>query len=454
MSIIHIVILFFAIVALLIIGKKPVNAIYSIFLLTFFRGLMIYPLGISPFIINLLFQLLIIFLFIQVLLIKKAANKRLHFPGIKIFILYTFIVILSAIINNSDFYTSYSFYKHTLNAYLFLISIYNLNSPGWQTDKIIKFIFSLSLLQIIASILKFIYYGRLESIIGTISYTSGSYSTIFPLIAISFLFLYYLISERKYKYLIYALGFLFMAWVGNKRGIYFYLIIIVLLDFFLYYKVVLRKKVLTPIVVRSLFVGIFLSFGIFYFGVRYSPTLNPEHKVGGSFDIKFIQEYLIAYNIGKNDQYAGRGGSMLLLSEYFEKEKNITPKIIGLGPDHLLHKELRGEQSHFIFKMDNIIPTGVFYYIISIGVSGSIVIMWFYLFFGYKVLQISKQNLKNYWKSISLATLTTVIIAIMDFLTYSRAFVSAQLLNVILFYFVGILLKNSNYMFRKNYTEL
>ena len=85
------------------------------------------------------------------------------------------------------------------------------------------------------------------------------------------------------------------------------------------------------------YIAFLLSF-IFYIGVRLNPTLNKEGRIGGSFDLKYVKQYVEIYNFGKKG-YAdeiqlgsGRGGATLLLwNKLFDANTFSFNDYLGFG---------------------------------------------------------------------------------------------------------------------------
>jgi hypothetical protein len=123
----------------------------------------------------------------------------------------------------------------------------------------------------------------------------------------------------KRKDWLYVLMLIAIGFASNKRAIWF--IMPVFIFMFSYY--VPRKMKASNFLYFLPIIPI-----IFYLGVRLSPTLNKEGKIGGSFEWQYVLKYAQRYNFGKTSETSGiqlgqgRGGATLLL---WDKLTNSQP---------------------------------------------------------------------------------------------------------------------------------
>ena len=138
----------------------------------------------------------------------------------------------------------------------------------------------------IFSIVKLIVIGMRENIIGSISDTGGGIGIGY---AIMGTILYWAMNnkELKGKDWIYVLSFLMIPIASNKRAIWFIYPIIILL--------IMYNKITRLSARRVAYIIILLPF-LIYFGFRLNPTLNPERKLWGSFDINYGLNYALSYS--------------------------------------------------------------------------------------------------------------------------------------------------------------
>jgi hypothetical protein len=142
-----------------------------------------------------------------------------------------------------------------------------------------------------------------ETWVGTVSYQGGELGLLVALFAGAFLISSFLYRKRL-SYLIWILLFFLFGIINEKRATVF--VFPVLLLFMLIHYNALSKKNGLPSRLCSIFrlfsvrKVIFLTVAfsiILYMGGRLMPDLNLEKKVWGSFDIKYMYDYVIGYNI-------------------------------------------------------------------------------------------------------------------------------------------------------------
>jgi hypothetical protein len=396
---------------------------YLLFTLVFFQGLLelfrlpsfIYKIGVP--------------LIILVLLGKKLLTRDIKkFPFYPVIIAFFLVTLLSYINAGLDPLSYVYFIVYTIFPYLYFVVVVN-STEEEEFSRISRYIVFLVLLQIPVSIVKFIVMGQSEQgLIGTLSTVGGSISTIFPLFAISFIFAKTL-HERNWKYIIYIVGFIFMGLVGAKRAIGFYAPVIMVLIYLIYqYK---EKSLFTISTFSNLMVISVIGAIFFYFSIRLNPSLNPENKIWGSFNLKFVRGYVVSYN---TRDYSKTELQRVAAFRYFTRylfQKKGTSLLIGEGPGKLVESKLKsdsgtmlkqygvryGGRTSFIWLW---LQTGILGTTLYIGL---ILFIMFYLF-------------KNYnYTWINLGLLGSVLVYLFDIFSYSNSFLKEFCLSIP-FYFV------------------
>ncbi len=372
------------------------------------------------------------------LLIKKG-KKRLAFDiEISLFSGYIIAIIISSLINHSEIKDAISFALYTTPAivvYLYIMKATFSERQQKQNDQLIFIIFGV---QIIASIIKIVFWGKSENVIGTIHFSSGSLNTIVPLIGVSMLGSFYVFYKRSKLYLFLMVGFFFMAWTGNKRGIYFYIIILIIIAFFSYLKIIKRTNIIKLIKSsKSFLLLIPIISVIIYFGVKYTPTLNPEHRMGGSFNVNYIYNYALEYST-QIDSKGYSGGRLSGLLSVFKsmKEANLLRFFFGDGPGRLLGVRIEDRNVYSKYKLSHLIGVnGWSMALISVGFIGATIITIFYFRISIFAFKFAKKENDPYWKAIGFGTYLVTIVFFLDFFTYTRAFYHSIPLNIALLYF-------------------
>ena len=267
---------------------------------------------------------IILVLFSLYILQKKnglsGLNKReIHL--LFIFILFSTSLLYSAFTNGDYFKLVFSQYgKYVTPVCLFFIfNQMQIKNPGAFVN-LKDLFFSLLTIQIFLSVVKILTIGLTEFVVGSIAYNGGGVATIVPVLGFILVWLDRQ-GDIKRKDWLYVLLLIVIGFTSYKRAIWFIMPVFIFL--FSYY------------VPRKMKVSNFLYFLpiipiIFYFGVRLSPTLNREGKIGGSFDWQYVLEYAQNYSFGNTSETygthsgQGRGGATLLLWEKLFNEKTLT----------------------------------------------------------------------------------------------------------------------------------
>lgn len=179
-----------------------VNIILAlIIILAFFIGI-IEQFNIKLYYINVLTESLILFLLIDTYITCSNNKLGFHVPGFKIFLIFTFAILISMLVNSSNLYQSYLFYRFFLTPYLLMLIIVNIPLTDRKQRKIVDFIQYLYIFQLIATVVKLLIMGTPEHPVGTIIVAGGGVATYIPLIAAGFLISKYYVYEKRKIYII------------------------------------------------------------------------------------------------------------------------------------------------------------------------------------------------------------------------------------------------------------
>ena len=415
-------------------------------ILCFCQGLFLY-IGVS----NIEFKFLIIAVGLMVFAILIATSNKWNRSDkiINYYTFYLFIILISAFFNDSSIKDTMSYILYSLPAIIVYLFIQKIPFSDHQIYKLNKLFFIIMIFQIAASVVKLFLFGTSEAIVGTIHYSAGSLNTLVPLVSIAMLLGFYLFYNRSRLYLLLMLGFIFMAWTGEKRGIYFYLIIVFAFSFISYNY--LTSKVKFSRILLFFISFLFLSSATLYFGAKYSPTLNPENVMGGSFDINHVYDYAIYYTT-QVDQYGNAGGRISGLTSVFNAvtKGELQSLIIGSGPGEILGKGNQNFATYTKYNLSSMLGiNGWSTALISLGFTGAILVVLFYWQIGKYAYSFTKIEKSNYWKAIGFGTFIIVFIFFLDFFTYTRSFYHSIPLNLGLLYFYGILRRRGRLMMMK-----
>ncbi len=221
-----------------------------------------------------------------------------------------------------------------------------------------------------------------EGLVGSLSGLSGGGAgTSFPMLAL--LWLAFVTNMRfSRKFWLYNIGFLFIGFMTAKRAIWI-LYPAEFIILFLYYRakdIVSLAKYIVPAIIIGLF--------FLYIGLRLSPTLNPDKKVWGRFDLEYAYNYAVKYSGGSEtvegeqtvEEGDGRIGAVLLfwnsVTDVFNYDKQV---LLGYGNERIKYYDKRGysdRDANFGVSYRGGITGIVFMYFIS-GVVGVILFLIF-----------------------------------------------------------------------------
>ncbi|PQJ77769.1 hypothetical protein [Polaribacter porphyrae] len=191
--------------------------------------------------------------------------------------------------------------------------IYNIPKREYVKNVLLNIIY----VQIAVAVFKIILMGfKFEGLVGTMSYGGGGPAVVIPIMAMIF---YWLIQNGKFTkkdWIVTGLILIIAIASGKRQPI----IIFPAILFFLFVFVARTLRLV------GLLKYLIIALIVFYVGVRMTPTITPEKKVGGSFDISFVSNYIKSYYFGtdqarslldKDSKGIGRGAALYL---YFKPE--------------------------------------------------------------------------------------------------------------------------------------
>lgn len=207
------------------------------------------------------------------------------------FVLFSIQFMLSVLLYTQNTITiilsQYSRYIEILLLYFIVKQIiYN-----GKCNQLLSLFYDIGLMQILISIVKMLTISlSQEGLVGSFSIIGGAMGTTIPILWFVILW-YYRKGKFANKDWLYILGLFLVGFTSGKRAVMFILPMVVAA--FMIYVPKLRLKSST-IVMTILLVPLLL-----YCGVRLTPSLNPEHKIWGSFDWEYAMGYAETYQFGK-----------------------------------------------------------------------------------------------------------------------------------------------------------
>lgn len=159
-------------------------------------------------------------------------------------------------------------------------------------EEILNLFYQIFCLELLYTIVNFLLFRSIiEGRVASFSYVGGAYGTSLPIIG---LFVLWLHTKGNFsgKDWLFAFGLLALGVLAAKRAVVFIypLVLIALMTFSKGIKI--NKYIILGILFAPL---------LFYLAVRITPSLNPEYRIWGSFDIDFVMNYSEQYQFGDEE---------------------------------------------------------------------------------------------------------------------------------------------------------
>jgi|LSQX01.1.fsa_nt_gb hypothetical protein len=426
---------------LLFLFLNPTINIKAIFFIAFTKGLFVL-VGVPDQFLKLTLEISVVALFANTLLRTLKTKSKFSTPGIGIFSIYTIIVLLSFISNDSSLLDSILFYRHLLVPYLLFLGVINSNLRESKRNSINKLVVSLFILQIISSVIKIMVVGmQQEDIIGTISYSQGALATIFPLFSIGLVISLLLFHKRKpfVVYVLLVIGFLLVGLASAKRAVWMYTPLLMICIYCLY--VVLNRNLSISKLIKNIGVVSIVFAVSLYMGGTLIPTLNPDNMVGGRFDLSYMIGYAGEYSnrVTADGMTFGRQNTTTfvidtVLSDVYSAMFGYGPDAINRGDDALTRANRFGIRYGL---------TGMTFNMISIGFLGALIIPLFFVFFGIRAKYVFKLTSSRLEKALSFSCITSTVVFFIDYVTYSGSFLYGEAISITHFYLLALVISRS-----------
>ena len=258
-----------------------IRVILLYFIILFSKGLF-ETLGVSKLSLDFFNILLLLMAFLAQ--IKKSSNRLP--PVGKWVLLYSFWIIISSIYNNQNF-TSFIQSRYLIEAYLLLYILTNHKFSIKDFTLFKKTIIFIFIVQIIATILKLIYLGQVEGIVGTMGNLVGGLATTLPLFLCVLFYVIYL-HTNSIIYICCIILSLMISYSSGKLGVYFILPVILLISTYFFRKINSLKFLLDKTRFRFL---ILLSLGTIFFSYNLNSLSERTNYIEGNSINKLISFY-------------------------------------------------------------------------------------------------------------------------------------------------------------------
>jgi len=384
-------------------------------ILCFARGSLDLLNIINPTILRYIIELPLIILYLRTLAQKntKSYPSRYFVP---ILLIICFISGIQTSIIMIVFFLLYF-----LEIYMFLFCVHN-NFEEEEITYLNRLICYLAISQIFASLIKFIIVGVREPYIGTMASHEGGITTVFSLVCFCVGFEFFLQTKEK-KYLLLLIGFLAFGIIGAKRALAF------LIPLFCFITILFHAYLSDSFLqhIKKLIIAVFLA-PIFFVAVCVlNPSLNPEKKVGGSFNLEYVINFSQDYNEGKNNE-VGRSKAH---EKVLEKISNsdLYNQLFGFGTGTLIASSFNNDgyledALNKRFGVGYSLGIGSLNILVQIGLLGLITYLGMFVYLLFVLMKKSRQNalaLNPVGQSWCISSCVAIVCVLLLSLVYNKA---------------------------------
>lgn len=421
--------------------------IYIIFAVAFFGGLLV-DYNIIPPAATLVSEASVILLFcISLAGKRKGSSQSLHLGVVYLFFVLT--TICSAYLNSCLNLGIIIGLRPILRFYIFYLALINLDLNESQFRKINSLLFFLFILQLPASAIRFCFQGIGENTIGTYAGHGGGLTPIIPIVALGYLAGFYAVVKQRWMFLLLGIGFVLYGIAGAKRAIFF-----LYPPAFLgiYYVAFARAKKVS--IFRHMGLTMVILAGIIavqFLAIKVMPSLNPEHKIGGSVSYAHVMKFAEEYETSTNEHGAGESRfATTVLTFRTLLNAGIGEIFFGFGPGSLSGSELDStfERQHKDKRLQPLYgsygQTGLTNIIIEYGLFGLVSLSSVFFVFIIRSQKWLKQENDPYWKSLAVGTVVFTILQTFVFLTYNALPVMDRTIVPVYFYAMSLIFYRLN----------
>jgi len=414
----------------------------SIFIILFFVffGNSLANMGLLPLQANWLVEVIIILLFIKAVSFKIFRKEKIQLNYLWIVFLFLSVTAISYMFNNTYFVHTLLFLRLLFRYYLLFLSVINLDFEEKSIALINNVIIVLFIIQIPTAVVKMFIYGQGEFAIGTYAPWGGGPSTVIPMIAISYLVAFYFYYKPSKLYFLLALGFIAFGLIGGKRAIIIFVPIVII-----FIGIYMKNRLKNAF--KYFFVGGIIILLTIFSSIKLLPSLNPQHRIGGEIDLRYMLAFLSDYTLETTYEGASAGRISTTINVFnILKKGGLENLCYGFGPGSYI--ETMFESLKTTLKETHVLPiqygtTGLSWLALQTGYIGALI----YLFLFYMILVKSSQYFRledrSYWKSFGLGMIGFSFVMIFISVSYNSVFID-DMIPMVYFLLVAFTMKIKN----------
>lgn len=413
--------------AILLIGfiwflyKYRHNSVCTGIIILFFSGMFSDLLGSYFNFFKIFILLYALFLLYKTKSLFVISKIKVQFIGLLLFVGYCFIT--SCITHGDGFFSVLSQMSKYIIPFCYVLIFVNVLRFRKKYLSIENMFHNLLIAQIIFCMAKILLLGNVntyvEGWVGSITgYAGGAAGTTFPLLGLLWLASHTRMKLNR-KTLLFACGLLFIGFATAKRAVWFLFPLLFVILYFYYNPIrYLIKKLPVVIIISVLF---------FYCGARLMPSLNPDNRIGGRFDVEYVFDYAFQYSAGSEEDIVegeGRLGAVKWMINQFST--NDESVFVGLGTDYVYSPKegTYTDSSYYQGISSRGAITGVVMHFMAFGLIGVLL----FLFYVLSMLRIGH---------ISGLCIISFAVLLFEYIFYTGSIFSIIPLQVMFFYIIS-----------------
>ena len=405
-------------------------------------------------------EVFVCLLFFCSFLLKRGRGYQIHlfYP----FVIFFLTAFCSSVANFGLNLRIIFSLRLILRFYIFYLALINLNLSDTQLIKANRMLFVCFVLQLVASAIKFKFYGVSELTMGAYAVRGGGPTTLIPIIALGFLSGFYVYHKPRKIYFFLAIGFILYGIVGAKKALFF----LYPVTFLGLYLLVFVKGDKGVGFVQS--IALFIAIGVVCICIaslqmKYLPELNVEKYGGGKINFNYTLNFLKRYTNapqsgGATGATVGRTATTKLV--FLELTKaGIDKWLLGFGAGSLtgsMFDEQGYKDSRIAVVQDSYGMTGMTHILIEYGILGVLCLGFVFSSFAYNCWQWYSYESDLYWKAFSVGALVFAFLDMFAFFFYSSLVVLDDIITPTYYYVMAVMfirsqqLKKGKTMIRHN----
>lgn len=401
-------------------------AIYVIFLFAFFGNALV-DYGLIPTHVTLATEASIYLLFLYSLFSVHSKPERYFFSLFLPFGYFLVVTFYSIIINNYFNFQPVVSLRLVLRFYIFYLALINLGFDDGKLKRINKLLFILFVIQLPVVAYKFSYRGISEDTIGTWAAHGGGLTPVIPIVALGYLAGYYFFYERKFSYVILAIGFVLLGIAGEKRALLLIYPAVFIGIYFLVYIVVKKENILKHISAIAC---------VAVFSIAVSTVIIKYHK---GYSYAENPDYLQSLEYAK--EYTTKVGRVAMTKLAFEAAFKSGNLLFGFGPGSLTGSILSGGSvdKRLLPLWRKYGKTGFVVIFVEYGMLGVIAFGSILLIFAYRCWKSFKYEKEPYWKAFAMGSLVFTVYNTFIFFCYNTAPFLGDVITPVYYYAMAVM---------------